>query len=133
MNTTATVVERLDAAGAILVAKLTLGEFAQGDVWFGGMTKNPWKTDQGSSGSSAGPGSATAALILGICAIVLCWPICGPLAVVYGNKAKNEIARSNGNLTGGGLATAGLIMGWIGIAFTVLLVVLILIGLAANA
>ena len=57
---TATVVERLDAAGAVLVAKLSLGEFAQGDVWFGGTTKNPWKTDQGSSGSSAGPASATA-------------------------------------------------------------------------
>ena len=65
LETTATVVERLDAAGAILVAKLTLGEFAQGDVWFGGMTKNPWKTDQGSSGSSAGPGSATAAGLVG--------------------------------------------------------------------
>jgi len=61
LNETATVVERLDAAGAILVAKLTLGEFAQGDVWFGGMTRNPWKRDQGSSGSSAGPGAATAA------------------------------------------------------------------------
>jgi len=57
---TATVVERLDAAGAVLVAKLALGEFAQGDVWYGGTTKNPWKTDQGSSGSSAGPASATA-------------------------------------------------------------------------
>ncbi len=65
LDTTATVVERLDAAGAILVAKLTLGEFAQGDVWFGGITKNPWKTDQGSSGSSAGPGSATAAGLVG--------------------------------------------------------------------
>jgi Asp-tRNA(Asn)/Glu-tRNA(Gln) amidotransferase A subunit family amidase len=65
LDTAATVVERLDAAGAILVAKLTLGEFAQGDVWFGGMTKNPWKTDQGSSGSSAGPGSATAAGLVG--------------------------------------------------------------------
>jgi hypothetical protein len=78
------------------------------------------------------PGSATAALILGICAIVVCWPICGPLAVVYGNKAKGEIARSNGNLTGGGLATAGIIMGWIGIAFTVLLVVGILFGFASS-
>lgn len=61
----ATVVERLDAAGAVLVAKLTLGELAQGDVWFGGMTKNPWKVDQGSSGSSAGPASATAAGLVG--------------------------------------------------------------------
>ena len=56
----ATVVERLDAAGAVLVAKLSLGEFAQGDVWYGGTTKNPWRTEQGSSGSSAGPASATA-------------------------------------------------------------------------
>ena len=57
----ATVVQRLDAAGAVLVAKLTLGELAQGDVWFGGRTNNPWKLDQGSSGSSAGPAAATAA------------------------------------------------------------------------
>jgi len=57
----ATVVQRLDKAGAVLVAKLTLGALAQGDVWYGGMTRNPWKTDQGSSGSSAGPASATAA------------------------------------------------------------------------
>lgn len=61
----ATVVQRLDAAGAVLVAKLTLGELAMGDVWFGGMTRNPWKTDQGSSGSSAGPGSATSAGLVG--------------------------------------------------------------------
>src|SRR5246127_1272897 len=57
----ATVVTRLDEAGAVLVAKLTLGALAQGDVWFGGVTRNPWNTNQGSSGSSAGPASATAA------------------------------------------------------------------------
>ncbi len=57
----AAVVQRLDRAGAVLVAKLTLGALAMGDVWFGGMTRNPWKTDQGSSGSSAGSASATAA------------------------------------------------------------------------
>ena len=61
----ATVVQRLDAAGAVLVAKLTLGELAQGDIWFGATTKNPWKVDQGSSGSSAGPASATAAGLVG--------------------------------------------------------------------
>ena len=57
----ATVVQRLDAAGAVLVAKLTLGALAQGDKWFGGMTRNPWNTKQGSSGSSAGSASATSA------------------------------------------------------------------------
>jgi Asp-tRNA(Asn)/Glu-tRNA(Gln) amidotransferase A subunit family amidase len=57
----ATVVQRLDKAGAVLVAKLTLGALAQGDKWFGGMTRNPWNTRQGSSGSSAGSASATAA------------------------------------------------------------------------
>lgn len=61
----ATVVKRLDAAGAVLVAKLSLGELAQGDVWFGAMTRNPWKLDQGSSGSSAGPAAATAAGLVG--------------------------------------------------------------------
>lgn len=61
----AAVVRRLDDAGAVLVAKLTLGELAWGDVWFGGMTRNPWKLDQGSSGSSAGPAAATAAGLVG--------------------------------------------------------------------
>jgi Asp-tRNA(Asn)/Glu-tRNA(Gln) amidotransferase A subunit family amidase len=57
----ATVVQRLDKAGAVLVAKLTLGALAMGDEWFGGRTRNPWRPSQGSSGSSAGPASATAA------------------------------------------------------------------------
>src|SRR4029077_10555226 len=57
----ATIIERLRAAGAVLVAKLALGAFAQGDQWFGGQTKTPWNPQAGSSGSSAGPGSATAA------------------------------------------------------------------------
>jgi Asp-tRNA(Asn)/Glu-tRNA(Gln) amidotransferase A subunit family amidase len=57
----ATVVQRLDKAGAVLVAKLTLGALAMGDEWFGGKTRNPWNPTQGSSGSSAGPASAAAA------------------------------------------------------------------------
>jgi Asp-tRNA(Asn)/Glu-tRNA(Gln) amidotransferase A subunit family amidase len=57
----ATVIQRLEQAGAVLVAKLTMGELAWGDVWFGGMTRNPWNLEQGSSGSSAGPASATSA------------------------------------------------------------------------
>jgi Asp-tRNA(Asn)/Glu-tRNA(Gln) amidotransferase A subunit family amidase len=61
----ATVVQRLDAAGAVLIAKLTLGALAQGDRWFGGMTRNPWDPEEGSSGSSAGPGSAVAAGLVG--------------------------------------------------------------------
>jgi Asp-tRNA(Asn)/Glu-tRNA(Gln) amidotransferase A subunit family amidase len=60
INQDATVVDRLDKAGAVLLAKLTLGALALGDVWFGGITRNPWNSSQGSSGSSAGPASATA-------------------------------------------------------------------------
>ncbi|MDA0378872.1 MAG: amidase, partial [Bacteroidetes bacterium] len=61
----AEVVRRLDAAGAVLVAKLTLGALAMGDVWFGGRTNNPWNIERGSSGSSAGPGAAVAAGLVG--------------------------------------------------------------------
>ncbi|MCU1322327.1 MAG: Amidase [Acidobacteriaceae bacterium] len=61
----ATVVERLDAGGAVLVAKLTMGALAQGDLWFGARTRNPWNMKQGSSGSSAGSASATAAGCVG--------------------------------------------------------------------
>lgn len=57
----ATVIDKLDGAGAVLIAKLTLGALAMGDVWYGGTTKNPWNMEQGSSGSSAGSGSTTAA------------------------------------------------------------------------
>jgi Asp-tRNA(Asn)/Glu-tRNA(Gln) amidotransferase A subunit family amidase len=61
----ASVVEMLREAGAVLVAKLTTGELAQGDRWFGGQTMNPWNLSEGSSGSSAGPASATAAGLVG--------------------------------------------------------------------
>ena len=61
----AAVVQRLDEAGAVLVAKLTMGALAWGDVWFGGKTKNPWNLEQGSSGSSAGSAAATAAGLVG--------------------------------------------------------------------
>ncbi len=57
----ATVITKLENAGAVLVAKTTLGELAQGDVWFGGKTKNPWDITRGSSGSSAGSASAVSA------------------------------------------------------------------------
>jgi Asp-tRNA(Asn)/Glu-tRNA(Gln) amidotransferase A subunit family amidase len=61
----ATVTKRLKEAGAVLVAKLSLGALALNDVWFGGQTKNPWNLDEGASGSSAGPGSAVAAGLVG--------------------------------------------------------------------
>src|SRR5262245_18915864 len=61
----ASVIEMLGDAGAILIAKLVSGELAAGDRWFGGQTKNPWDPTQGSGGSSAGPGSATAAGCVG--------------------------------------------------------------------
>jgi Asp-tRNA(Asn)/Glu-tRNA(Gln) amidotransferase A subunit family amidase len=61
----AAVVKRLHDAGAVLVAKLSLGALALNDIWFGGQTMNPWLLDEGSSGSSAGPGAATAAGLVG--------------------------------------------------------------------
>jgi Asp-tRNA(Asn)/Glu-tRNA(Gln) amidotransferase A subunit family amidase len=57
----AAVVKRLHAAGAVLIAKLSLGALALNDIWFGGQTVNPWLLEEGASGSSAGPGAATAA------------------------------------------------------------------------
>ena len=65
IDTDATVYRRLTDAGAILIAKLSMGALASGDRWFGGRTRNPWNTEQGSSGSSAGPGSSTAAGLVG--------------------------------------------------------------------
>jgi Asp-tRNA(Asn)/Glu-tRNA(Gln) amidotransferase A subunit family amidase len=60
----ATVIKKLENAGAVLCAKLTMGALAMGDVWFGGMTRNPWDTTQGSSGSSAGSASSVSAGLL---------------------------------------------------------------------
>jgi Asp-tRNA(Asn)/Glu-tRNA(Gln) amidotransferase A subunit family amidase len=61
----AEVVKRLQATGAVMVAKLSLGALALNDIWFGGQTMNPWLPEEGSSGSSAGPGAATAAGLVG--------------------------------------------------------------------
>ena len=64
INIDATVIQKLEAAGAVLCAKTSVGELAWGDVWFGGMTRNPWKPETGSSGSSAGTASAVSAGLL---------------------------------------------------------------------
>src|SRR5580658_3331942 len=61
----AAVVKRLHEAGAVLVAKLSMGALALNDIWFGGQTMNPWLLEEGASGSSAGPGAATAAGLVG--------------------------------------------------------------------
>ena len=61
----AAVVQRLHDAGAVLIAKLSLGALALNDIWFGGQTMNPWLLEEGASGSSAGPGAATAAALVG--------------------------------------------------------------------
>jgi Asp-tRNA(Asn)/Glu-tRNA(Gln) amidotransferase A subunit family amidase len=68
IDTKATVARKLEEAGAVLVAKLTLGALAMGDQWFGGMTRNPWNVRQGSSGSSAGSASA---VVAGLCGFTI--------------------------------------------------------------
>ena len=65
IDVNATVVKRLEKAGAVLVAKLSMGALAMGDYWFKGQTKNPWNLEQGSSGSSAGPGAAVSGGLVG--------------------------------------------------------------------
>lgn len=68
LDHTAAVIARLDTAGAVLLAKVSSGELARGDVWFGGMTRNPWDIRQGASGSSAGSASSVSA---GLCAFAI--------------------------------------------------------------
>jgi Asp-tRNA(Asn)/Glu-tRNA(Gln) amidotransferase A subunit family amidase len=65
LNTTATVVQRLDAAGAVLIAKLAMGELGLSDIWYGGQTKNPWRPEVGSTGSSSGSAVSTAMGLVG--------------------------------------------------------------------
>lgn len=65
INKTATIIKKLDEAGAVLLAKLSMGALAMGDIWYNDTTRNPWNLKQGSSGSSAGSASATAAGLVG--------------------------------------------------------------------
>jgi Asp-tRNA(Asn)/Glu-tRNA(Gln) amidotransferase A subunit family amidase len=94
----ATVISKLEEAGAVLVAKLTMGELAWGDVWFGGKTRNPWNTVEGSSGSSAGAASATSAGLVAFAIGTETWgsivspsTVCGVsgLRPTYGRVSRN--------------------------------------------
>ena len=107
----ATVVSRLAAAGAVLVAKLTLGELAWGDVWFGGMTRNPWKTEQGSSGSSAGPAAAVAAGAVGF---AISFTVCAvfPKFGVGEYVGDPDLSLSVAALTSAILGLTGLVAGY---------------------
>jgi hypothetical protein len=81
-------------------------------------------------------GASTTALVHGILGLVICSPICSPLALVYGYRARREIDASGGRLGGRGQAVAGIVMGWIGLALLLLGIVvigvLVLIGLSAG-
>ncbi len=94
----ATVIHKLEDAGAVLVAKLTMGALAWGDVWFGGKTRNPWDTTMGSSGSSAGSASATSAGLIPFAIGTETWgsivspsTVCGVsgLRPTYGRVSRN--------------------------------------------
>lgn len=94
----ATVIKKLHEAGAVLCAKLTMGELAWGDVWFGGMTRNPWDTTKGSSGSSAGSASSISAGLLPFAIGTETWgsivspsTVCGVsgLRPTYGRVSRN--------------------------------------------
>jgi hypothetical protein len=93
--------------------------------------QGPYYQPQGTSGE------ATASLILGICGLVICSLICSPLAIMYGKRAQRSIAASGGRLGGEGQATAGIIMGWIGVGLLalglVVVVILVIVGVAASA
>src|SRR3954447_8387198 len=77
------------------------------------------------------PGAATAALILGICSLILC-PFCAPFAIFYGSRARRDIDASEGRLTGRGLGLAGMIMGWVAIALTVIFIGFIVVAVVAT-
>ena len=78
-------------------------------------------------------GAATASLILGICGLVVCPLVCSVLAIVYGKRARSEIAASNGRLGGDSYATAGIVTGWIGLGLSGLAIVFFLFAILLFA
>ena len=96
--------------------------------------------EQGSpyyQGPPSSSGEATASLILGICGLLICSLICSPLAIMYGKRARRSIAASGGRLGGDGQATAGIVLGWIGIGLLALglvaVILLVIIGAASSS
>jgi uncharacterized protein DUF4190 len=83
-------------------------------------------------GAQQSSGKSTAALVLGILGLVLCPLICSVLALVFGYQARREIDGSGGRLTGRGNATAGIVLGWIGVAIVVAFIGLVILGLAVG-
>ncbi|HET6551023.1 MAG TPA: DUF4190 domain-containing protein [Solirubrobacter sp.] len=91
-----------------------------------------WGGQQQWQPQPATPGSATAALILGICGLLVCGVILGPLAIVYGNKARRQIDSSGGRLGGRGMATAGLVLGWVALGLWAIWIIIVIISAASS-
>jgi hypothetical protein len=98
----------------------------------GGWQQGPDGQLVQAGGERHSSGKSTASLVLGIVGLVLCPFICSILALVFGYQARREIDSSGGTIGGRGNATAGIVLGWIGVAFAVLFIVLVIIGVLAG-
>jgi len=105
-------------------------EAAQPQQASGGWQQTP--DGQWAQVAQQSSGKATAALVLGILGLVLCPFICSILALIFGYQGRREIDASGGRMSGRGNATAGIVLGWIGVAFLVLLIGLIILGVAVG-
>jgi Domain of unknown function (DUF4190) len=94
--------------------------------WAGQQSQQQWQPQPGAVAGRT-PGKATASLVLGIVGLLLCPLVCSVLALVFGYQSRNEID-SDPSLGGRGTATAGIVLGWVGIAFAVLIIVLYVVG-----
>lgn len=99
---TAAVISRLDTAGAVLLAKVSSGSLARGDVWFGGMTRNPWDTTQGASGSSAGSAASVSA---GLCAFAIGTETLGSIAAPSARCGVTGLRPTYGRVSRDGVMT----------------------------
>ena len=111
LDHTATVITRLDAAGAVLLAKVSSGALARGDVWFGGRTNNPWDTLQGASGSSAGSAAAVAA---GLCAFAIGTETLGSIVAPAARCGATGLRPTYGRVSRAGVMTLSWTMDKVG-------------------